>query len=99
MPTASVRFLADPNQVLWLALAARNGAARPSQMAGIEDATLALDFDLACTVRLNQFDGDQDKLRAKLVAAYCIKAFNGVSLDDDEGSHNNPYADDDTEVW
>jgi len=87
--------------VLWLALAARNGASRPSQLAGIEDETLALDFDLACTVRLNQFDGDQDKLRAKLVAEYCIRAFNGDSLDNDqEGTlNNNQYADSDTEVW
>ena len=41
-------------------------------MADIADPVLALDFDLACTVRLNQHDAEQVKASAKLTAAYCI---------------------------
>ena len=51
-------------------------------MAGIDDAMLALDFDLACTIRINQHDADQDKHRAKMTAYYCIAMFNGEDPDD-----------------
>lgn len=44
-------------------------------MAGIPCPVAALDFDLACTIRLNQFDLERDQMRAKLIAYEVSKLF------------------------
>lgn len=64
----SLGFLEDPDRVLWLAITARNAGQRPSELAGVEDDIAALDFDLACTLRLQQYDMDVAEMQAKRIA-------------------------------
>lgn len=59
--------------MLWLALTARNAGARASELVGIEDPLVALDFDLACTLRLLQFDNDMHEAQAKRIAYETVK--------------------------
>lgn len=56
-------------------MAARNGAVRASEFAGIRCENAAFDFDLACTVRLNQWDLERDERLAKLIAYEVSKLF------------------------
>jgi hypothetical protein len=45
--------------MLWLALTARNGGARASSLLDIADKLTALDFDLACALRLQIFENER----------------------------------------
>lgn len=65
-------------------MAARDGGVRSSEMAGIQDETAALDFDLACAIRLNQYSIERDELRAKLIAYEVSKLFGSSDADDDD---------------
>ena len=64
--------------LLWLALAARNSGERPSRLLGIRGEVCALDFDLACTLRLLRFDNERELARFKTLAAMF-----GAAEDDD----------------
>jgi hypothetical protein len=76
---ASVRqpFLLDHKKTLWLAQAARMSGTRPSLLAGVDDEMAALDFDLACAVRLDIYDGEARKATAILIAQEVAKVFVG----------------------
>lgn len=64
-------------------MAARNGGKLASELAGINDENAALDFDLACTIRLNAYEMERDQMRAKLTAYEVSKLFgDGESSDD-----------------
>lgn len=47
----------EGRELLALALTGQQFGARPSAMLGIEDASAALDFDLAAAIRLDRHDG------------------------------------------
>jgi hypothetical protein len=50
---------------------------RPSLLAGVDDEMAALDFDLACAVRLDIYDGEARKASAILIAQEVAKVFVG----------------------
>lgn len=79
-------------------MAARHGGKLASELAGIQCPTAALDFDLACTIRLNAWDMERDKTRAKLIAYEVSKMF-GDGNSDDSGNVSDPHSDSATEVW
>lgn len=54
--------------MLWLALTAKNAGARPSSLVQIADPLVALDFDLACTLRLMEFETRTMEAQAKRIA-------------------------------
>jgi hypothetical protein len=54
--------------MLWLSLTGRNFGKRPSEILGIENEIVALDFDLACTLRLLEHDNDAETDRFKILA-------------------------------
>ncbi|HEX8370662.1 MAG TPA: hypothetical protein VF604_19105 [Pyrinomonadaceae bacterium] len=45
--------------MLALALVAKNASRRPSEILNIDDELLALDFDMACSYRLQVFDNER----------------------------------------
>ncbi len=45
-------------------------------LAGVNDGMAALDFDLACTIRLHQYDIDTAKARADYLAAKIVEGVN-----------------------
>jgi hypothetical protein len=63
--------------MLWLALAGRSGGQRPSSLLKIKSGVVALDFDLACALRLLQFDREMMQESAKLIAYEAGKIFVG----------------------
>lgn len=65
--------------MLLLSIAARNSGKRPSELAGVTDEFAALDFDVACTVRLNHYDADCREQQAILIAAKVGELFGGRS--------------------
>jgi hypothetical protein len=52
-------------------------------LAGISDENAALDFDLACTVRLNAYHMERDENRAKLIAYEVSKLFGDAEESND----------------
>lgn len=52
--------------MLWLALAARDSGRAASEILGIKSPSVALDLDLACSMRLLTFDNDREIDRQKL---------------------------------
>lgn len=64
--------------MLWLALAARDSGTRASKLLGIKDEVCALDFDLACALRLISFDNECRENQAKLTALEVGKLFGGT---------------------
>ncbi len=77
--------------MLWLALAARNAATRPSEMAGLDEihgaeSPVCLDFDLACALRLQIYDREMRIDSARLIAEEVGKAFAGTSGETSAGA-------------
>ena len=69
--------------MLWISLTARLAGQRPSELAGITNDIAALDFDLACSFRLELYDIEKDKTRAKLIAYEVSKMFGDSSGEGD----------------
>lgn len=67
-----------------MALTARNAAVRASNLAGITDECTALDFDIACTLRLAIYDNEVRARQAQLIAFEVSKLFASDSQQDDE---------------
>ena len=66
--------------MLWLSLTARNAGQRPSKLAGLHESLgdndlACLDFDLACSLRLQKYDIECDQTRAKMIANEVSKMF------------------------
>lgn len=55
--------------MLWVALAARDSGSRPSDLLEIETSLTALNFDIACSLRLMQFENEREQERFKTLAA------------------------------
>jgi hypothetical protein len=55
--------------MLWISLTARNSGQRASKLLGIEGEVCALNFDLACTLRLLRFDNERENERFKTLGA------------------------------
>lgn len=71
-------FLRDQTNTLMLALIARNAGQRPSVLAGLDpNSPAALDFDLACLVRTQQYDIECDEMQAKRIALEVAKLWVG----------------------
>lgn len=71
-------------------MAARNGGTRASNLVEIADKDAALDFDLACAIRLNQHDIERDEVLAKRIAYEVSKIF---------GDGETDAADEGAEIW
>lgn len=88
-------FLADHNKVLWLSLTAKLAGQRPSELAGINDEIAALDFDLACSFRLEIYEDQKLETLAKRIARE-VWSSGGES----QSSGNENYGvNADTQVW
>lgn len=60
-----------------VALAARNNSCRASELAGLpKDSISALEFDLACSLKLTQYDNERERntMQANYVANYIANA-------------------------
>lgn len=60
--------------MLWVSLTARNSGCRASELVGIDNSVAALDFDMACALRLIKFDNEAAEMNAKLIAYEVVKA-------------------------
>jgi hypothetical protein len=70
--------------MLWLSLTGRNFGKRPSEILGIENEIVALDFDLACTLRLLEHDNEAETDRFKILARIL-----GAEVGDSEPTEEN----------
>lgn len=57
------------DKLLWLALTARNSGVRASSLLALRSPVSALDFDLACTLRLLRWDNERRHDDFKALAA------------------------------
>ncbi len=92
--------------MLWLGLLQRDTGTPASQHLQIKDEVLALDFNLAVTLRLLRFDNEVMKQQAKVTAYEVSKIFGSGedeeatdALLDSEFIENDKFADANTEVW
>lgn len=60
-PRGPLTFVANDNEFLWLAMTCRDTGRPMSQVLNIKDEALALDLDLAATLRLFVFDNEKDE--------------------------------------
>lgn len=60
--------------MLWVALTARNSGCRASELIEIHNPIAALDFDMACSLRLIEFDNGVAETNAKMIAYEVVKA-------------------------
>ena len=58
-------FVQNDSSVLWLALAGRDSGTRCSELIGVSDPPTALDLDLTCSFRLQQYENKRDFERLK----------------------------------
>jgi hypothetical protein len=58
-------------------LTAKNSGQRASKLLNVKSEVCALDFDLACTLRLLKFESEQMETNAKLIAYEVGKLFGG----------------------
>ena len=73
-------FLRDANKVLWLALTAKNSGTRASVLVGIEDDVAALDFDLACTLRLQIYENERANAKIERSESFLKWRFKRLEL-------------------
>lgn len=96
-------FVKDDDKLLWLGLLTRDTGIPASSRLQIRDEVVALEFDLAISLRLLRFDRKRGVETAKRTAYECAKIFSG-SVDDEvldatelhELIRQDPYADADT---
>lgn len=60
-PQGSVTFIENDNDFLWLAMMCRDTGRIASEVMQIKDEVLAMDFDLAVTLRLFAFENEKDQ--------------------------------------
>lgn len=95
---SSKPFLKDDDKMLWLGLLQRDTGIPASQHLLVRDEVLALDFNLAVTLRLSRYDCDVMKTQAKRIAYEVSKIFSDREDDTDDFISNDPYADKDTQI-
>lgn len=77
---------------MWIGLTARDAGVRPSTLIEIESRTLSLDFDLACTNCVLEFENKREIDRLKMSKNMMIEAI-GIAL----GTIKPPEPEDDQE--
>lgn len=94
--------------LLWLAQTGKDFGCRPSDLIGVDDETLALNFDLACSNRLLQFENKRDYKRLEslikslyvMVAGFFGQTVKSDDISDPETDGETPEIDaDDPDVW
>lgn len=89
--------------MLWLGLLARDTGEPASRRLKIKDEVLALDFDLAVSLRLLRYDNEKDRTNRKfwvsLVAGSEAAEGMADNVLDSEFLATDRYADSNTQVW
>lgn len=84
--------------MLWLGLLARDTGKPASEHLNIRDGVVALDFNLAVTLRLLRYDNEKDLANKKWWARF-IGGEDAVPSDDvHELLRDDPYADENTQI-
>lgn len=97
-PKGSTTFLTNDDLMLWMGLLTRDTGTLASRRLQIQDEVVALDFDLAVTLRLFKFDNQKEAANKK----FWMRMIGGEKGDDDvleAATLDDPYADKNTEVW
>lgn len=85
--------------MLWLGLLQRDTGIPASQHLGVRDEVIALDFNLAVTLRLSRYDNEVMRTQAKRIAYEVSKIFSDKEdFEDNELITNDPYADENTQI-
>jgi hypothetical protein len=93
--------------MLWLGLLTRDTGIPASQRLKIRDEVLALDFDLAASLRLLSYDNDKDKANKKFWVSLVAGSEAAEQQFPDDGDEilnadviaGDRYADSNTQVW
>lgn len=85
--------------MLWLGLLSRDTGTPASQHLGIKDEVVALNFNLAVTLRLSRYDLEVMKAQAKRTAYEVSKIFGDSNDDVLDSEIIDKYADENTEIW
>lgn len=102
-PSRSKPFLQSDDQMLWLGLLQRDTGTPASQHLGVRDEVLALDFNLAVTLRLSRYDNEREAQAQKNLAIRITnqvgRMLNGGEEDEvNDLIANDPYADENTQI-
>lgn len=85
--------------MLWLGLLQRDTGTAASEHLQIRDEVIALDFNLAVSLRLLRYDNEVMKTTAKLIAYEVSKIFSDREDEElDDLLKNDPYADETTVI-
>lgn len=87
--------------MLWLGLLARDTGIPASQHLGIKDEVIALEFNLAVTLRLSRYDSEKELDNRKFWVAMVAGSEAAERLGDSvlESEFIDKYSDASTEVW
>lgn len=100
-PPRSKPFVKDDEKMLWLGLLTRETNVPASRRLNIKDEVVALDFDLAVTLRLLRFDNEKDHQNRK----FWVRLVTGETIEDPDEDilgadiiASDKYADKNTQV-
>lgn len=100
-PQRSKPFVKDDDKMLWLGLLQRDTGIPASKHLKIEDEVIALDFNLAVTLRLLRFDNEKDHQNRK----FWVRLVTGETIEDPDENilgaeyiNSDKYADHNTQV-
>lgn len=100
-PQRSKPFVKDDDKMLWLGLLQRDTGIPASKHLKIEDEVIALDFNLAVTLRLLRFDNEKENSNKK----FWVKLVTGETIEDPDEDilgadiiASDRYADKNTQV-
>lgn len=100
MRAGSTPFVTDDDKMLWLGLLERDTGIPASKHLQIKDEVVALDFNLAVTLRLLRFDNERETTNQKNLARRIARAtWGGEEEADDDVIYDDKYSDANTEVW
>lgn len=85
--------------MLWVGMLARDTGTPASDRLGIRDEVVALEFDLAVSLRLLRFDNERAEAQAKRIAYECRRMFFGGEDVLDANVIDDPHADKHTLRW
>jgi hypothetical protein len=75
----------NPDRLLEIALLAKNFAKLPSEILGIDDQVTALDFNRACSLRIQIYENARESEKFKMMAIMMGAQINGVPDDVENG--------------
>lgn len=85
--------------MLWLGLVTRDTGIPASTRLQIRDEVVALDFDLAVSLRLFRFDAEKRQADHKFLTRLIVGGDDGDEVLGSEFIGGDKYADGDTQVW